>query len=128
MNLAKCCSMITNRMNTGMSLSLVEPRDFTAAMGRLVKSLRLRAGLTQPELASRTDVPASTISRMERTGLASTDRLARILFALDGLDDFKSFLDGRIRLAELPDDLSSFQSGRRRPKRVRHRKGERSGT
>ena len=115
-------------MNPDISISLVEPRDFTAAIGRLAKSLRLRADLTQPELASRADVPASTISRLERTGLASTDRLARVLFALDGLDDFKAFLDGRIRLAELPDDLSSFQPGHWRPKRIRHRKGERSGT
>ncbi len=114
-------------MEADLSINLIEPRDFTAALGRLTKSLRLRARLTQPELASRAGVPASTISRLERTGLASTDRLARVLFALDGLDAFKGFLDGQCRLAELPDDLSAFRTGLPRPQRIRHRKGERDG-
>ena len=105
-------------MNAELPISLVEPRDFTAALGGLVRALRQRADWTQPELASRSGVPVSTLSRLERTGLASTDRLARILFALDA---FQDFLVARRRLADLPTDLRSFRPDAPKPVRIRHR-------
>ena len=112
-------------MNTPFSITLVEPRDVTAALGGLVRSLRQRVQLTQPELAVRAGVPATTLSRLERTGLASTDRVARVLFALNALDAFKEFLDGQRHLADLPTDLKAFRPDAPRPKRIRHggRKG-----
>ncbi len=82
-------------MNAELPIALVEPRDFTAALGGLVRALRQRADWTQSELASRSGGPVSTLSRLERTGLASTDRLARGLFALDALDAFQDFLAAR---------------------------------
>ena len=108
-------------MNGDISISLIEPRDFTAALGGLVRSLRQRAKLTQPELAVRAGVPSTTLSRLERTGLASTDRLARVLFALNALDAFKEFLDGQRHLADLPTDLKDFQPDAPKPLRIRHR-------
>ncbi|MBQ9727614.1 MAG: helix-turn-helix transcriptional regulator [Kiritimatiellae bacterium] len=108
-------------MNAELPISLVEPRDFTAALGGLVRALRQRADWTQPELASRSGVPVSTLSRLERTGLASTDRLARILFALDALAAFQDFLVARRRLADLPTDLRSFRPDAPKPVRIRHR-------
>lgn len=107
-------------MNGDLSITLIEPRDFTAALGGLVRSLRQRARLTQPELALRAGVPSTTLSRLERTGLASTDRLARVLFALNALDAFKEFLDGQRHLADLPTDLKDFHPNTPRPMRVRH--------
>ncbi len=107
-------------MNGDLSITLIEPRDFTGALGGLVRSLRQRARLTQPELALRAGVPSTTLSRLERTGLASTDRVARVLFALNALDDFKNFIDGQKRLADTPSDLRDYHPGKRRPLRVRH--------
>ena len=111
-------------MNGDIAISLIQPKDFTKALGGFVRALRLRARLTQPELASRAGVPASTISRLERTGLASTDRLARVLFALNSLDDLHAFVEERRHVADLPSDLSSFHVDARRPTRIRHRKNE----
>lgn len=113
-------------IDANIAISLVEPRDVTSALGALVRSLRQRAMLTQPELATRAGVPATTLSRLERTGLASTDRLARVLFALDALDAFKDFLDGQKRLADLPTDLMDFHPNAPRPLRIRHR-GKKGG-
>ncbi len=107
-------------MDDQYSINLVEPRDLTTALGGLVRSLRLRARLTQPELAVRAGVPPSTLSRLERTGLVSTDRLARVLFALNALDAFKEFLDGQRHLADLPTDLRNFRPNAPRPVRIRH--------
>ena len=107
-------------MNNNLSISLIEPKDFTATLGGLIRSLRQRARLTQPELAVRAGVPSTTLSRLERTGLASTDRLARVLFALNALDDFKEFLDGQKHLADLPTDLRDFQPNVAKPLRIRH--------
>ena len=111
-------------MNAELPIALVEPRDFTAALGGLVRALRQRADWTQPELASRSGVPVSTLSRLERTGLASTDRLARVLFAPDALDS----LAARRRLADLPTDLRSFRPGAPKPARIRHRRAAKGGS
>jgi transcriptional regulator with XRE-family HTH domain len=108
------------RMNTPLNINLVEPRDVTEALGGLVRSLRQRTQLTQSELAVRAGVPASTLSRLERTGLASMDRVARVLFALNALDPFKEFLDGQRHLADMPADLKTFRPNTPRPKRIRH--------
>jgi transcriptional regulator with XRE-family HTH domain len=107
-------------MNNNLSISLIEPKDFTVALGGLIRSLRQRAQLTQPELAVRAGVPSTTLSRLERTGLVSTDRLARLLFALNALDAFKEFLDGQRHLADLPTDLRDFRPNTPRPMRIRH--------
>jgi transcriptional regulator with XRE-family HTH domain len=114
-------------MDSSFLITLVEPRDVTAALGGLVRSLRQRAQLTQPELAVRAGVPATTLSRLERTGLASTDRVARVLFALNALDAFKEFLDGQRHLADLPTDLKAFRPDSPRRKRIRHRRGKDGG-
>ena len=108
-------------MNAELPISLVEPRDFTAALGGLVRALRQRADWTQPELASRSGVTVSTLSRLERTGLASTDRLARILRARAAPHAFQDFLVARRRLADLPTDLRSFRPDAPKPVRIRHR-------
>ena len=109
-------------MNAQLPISLIEPRDFTIALGGLIRALRHRADWTQPELASRSGVPVATLSRLERTGLASTDRLARVLFALDALEAFQDFLASRRRLADLPTDLRSFHPHAPKPSRIRHPK------
>ena len=111
-------------MNAELPFKLVEPRDFTVALGGFVRALRQHARWTQPELATRSGVPVATLSRLERTGLASTDRLARVLFALDALDAFQDFLSARRRLADLPADLRSFRPDASPPKRIRHRSTE----
>ena len=108
-------------MNAEFPFPLIQPRDFTAALGGLIRALRQRARWTQPELSSRAGVPVATLSRLERTGLASTDRLARVLFALDALDAFQDFLAERRRLANLPSDLRDFRPDAPKPTRIRHR-------
>ena len=112
--------MIRAAMNTDISISLVGPRDVTAELGRLVRALRQKHRWTQPELSSRAGVPTSTLSRLERTGIVSTDRLARVLFALDAIEGLHAFLKEQSRLAELLDDLRSFRPSTPRPLRIRH--------
>ena len=87
-------------------ISLVQPGDVLGLLRNWVKRERQRARMTQSELASKSNVPATTISRLERTGLASTDSLVRILFALDLLDPLHNFLKERMRLASFPQSLA----------------------
>ena len=107
-------------MATPLSIPLVEPRDTLAALGGWIRALRQRANWTQPDLASRSGVPVATLSRLERTGRITTDRLMRILFALDALDPFHDFLADRCRLADLPADLRDYHPAAPRPARIRH--------
>ena len=86
-------------------LSLVEPADILKALSRWVRTERQRLRWTQAELARRSGVPAATISRLELTGLGSTDAVLKILFALNQLDAVSDFLKERQRLADLPTTL-----------------------
>jgi len=88
---------------------------------RWLRAERQRVEWTQSELARRSGVPAATISRFERTGLASTESLFKIVFALDRLEVFRDFIMERQRLASFPRSLDA--SPRTHPVlRVRHRK------
>ena len=104
-------------------LHLIMPKDVLASLREWLRTERQRANLTQGELAKRSGVPATTISRFERTGLASTDSLMRLLFALDRIDALQGFIKERMRLASFPKTLIGAQP-MRIVKRVRHAKGE----
>ena len=107
------------------SFKLVEPKDVLRTLGGLMRLSRQREELTLEELAGKSGVPASTISRLERTGLASTDSLFRLMFALDQVDAMEVFLNERMRLLRFPKTLSGDAEPFRAVARVRHRKEER---
>lgn len=104
-------------------LQLVTSDEVLLQMGTWIRLERQRLKWKQSELARRSNVPASTISRLERTGLASTDALMRILFALNRLDEMARFLHERLRYASLPQTLHTLSIAQPKPvQRVRHRK------
>ena len=107
-----------------LCLRFTEPSDALGSLRELIRRERQRAHLTQSELALKSNVPATTISRLERTGLSSTDALVRILFALDALEPFQDFLKERLRLASFPKALSE-DVPEKPVARVRHRRVER---
>ena len=105
-------------------LRLTEPRDSLVSLREWVRRERQRAHMTQGELAVKSNVPATTISRLERTGLSSTAALVRILFALDVLEPLQDFLKERIRVCAFPQTLAE-EVPRKPVLRVRHGKAER---
>lgn len=109
-------------MDLAESFRLVRPVDVLPALGDFVRLARQREGLTQGELAGKAGVPASTISRLERTGLASTDSLLQVLFALDQIDAVDAFLKERLRLVKFPKSLVATATPFEPVKRVRHRR------
>ena len=60
-------------LNIESSIHLISPTDVLSTLREWVKLSRQRMGLTQEELSKKSNVPATTISRLERTGLASSD-------------------------------------------------------
>ena len=104
-------------------IHLVMPKDTLGSLREWIRCERQRADMTQGELARRSGVPATTISRLERTGLASTDAVMRILFALDRIDPLQDFIKERIRLSRFPETLSEMRS-QRTVLRVRHAKAK----
>ena len=99
-----------NDLNKILPLTTVE--DVLASLRKLVR------------LARRSGVPMTTISRLERTGLASTDTLFKVLFALNRLDAFEDMLNAQLRLVKFPKTLEGdFESAPKVVKRVRHKGG-----
>lgn len=100
-------------------LHLVEVPDVLALLKDWVRESRQSENWTQADLARRSGVPATTISRLERTGLVSTDALFRILFALNRLDALSDFFKERNRMALFQKSLSDSRS-MKPVQRVRH--------
>ena len=98
--------------------------DVLASLRELVRLARQREEWTQADLARRSGIPMTTISRLERTGLASTDTLFKVLFALNKLDAFEDMLKAQLRLVKFPKTLEGdFESAPKVVQRVRHRGG-----
>ena len=109
-------------LNIEDSIHLISPVDVLSALREWVRLSRQRLGLTQGDLSKKSNVPATTISRLERTGLVSSDALCRVLFALDQLDSFHDFLKGRLRFTSFPKTLEDEVSDNK-ILRVRHKRG-----
>lgn len=103
------------------ALNIVTTDDLLRQVGELVRICRQREPLTQGELARKAGVPASTISRLERTGLASTEALFKVLFALNQVDALGGFWGERIRVARFPKSLAEAKEPTE-IRRVRHRR------
>lgn len=104
------------------SLQITRPRDARQALGQWLRLARQRLELTQPALASKSGVPVSTLSRMERHGAGGMDSLMRVMAALGELDTFHAQLQERIRIASLPLDISKWEKPAKLRQRVRLRK------
>jgi transcriptional regulator with XRE-family HTH domain len=103
-------------------LPLTTVEDVLASLRELVRLVRQREEWTQADLARRSGVPMTTISRLERTGLASTDTLFKVLFALNRLDAFEDMLKAQLRIVKFPKTLDgNLESAPKVVKRVRHR-------
>ena len=111
-----------NDLNKILPLTTVE--DVLANLRELVRLARQREEWTQADLARRSGVPMTTISRLERMGLASTDTLFKVLFALNRLDAIEDMLKEQLRLVMFPKSLDGdFESAPKVVKRVRHKGG-----
>ncbi len=111
-----------NDLNKILPLTTVE--DVLASLRELVRLARQREKWTQADLARRSGVPMTTISRLERMGLASTDTLFKVLFALNRLDVIEDMFKEQLRLVKFPKTLDGdFVSAPKVVKRVRHKGG-----
>ena len=111
-----------NDLNNILPLTTVE--DVLASLRELIRLARQREVWTQADLARRSGVPMTTISRLERTGLASTDTLFKVLFALKRLDAFEDMLKAQLRLVKFPKTLEDdIEPTPKVVRRVRHKGG-----
>ena len=110
--------------NINNILPLTTIDDVLADLRELVRLSRQREEWTQSDLARRSGVPMTTISRLERTGLASTNTLFKVLFALNKLEAFGDMLKAQLRLVKFPKTLEGdFETAKKVVKRIRHKGG-----
>ena len=104
-------------------LPLTTVEDALVSLRELIRLARQREEWTQADLARRSGVPMTTISRLERTGLASTDTLFKVLFALNRLDAFEDMLKAQLRLVKFPKTLEGdIEPAPKVVHRVRHKR------
>lgn len=113
-----------NRINSSHHdvLQMVRPHETRLLLGQWIRLARQQLGLTQPLLASKSGVPVTTLSRLEREGQGGVDTLLRILQALGELDGFHAHIQELHRQASLPRDLADLKKSASPRQRVRLRK------
>ena len=110
-----------NDFNNILPLTTVE--DALVSLRELIRLARQREEWTQADLARRSGVPMTTISRLERTGLASTDTLFKVLFALNRLESVEDMLKAQLRLVKFPKTLEGDSEVMPKVvRRVRHKR------
>lgn len=105
------------------AIQMIRPRETRQVLGQWIRLTRQRLGLTQPMLASKSGIPVTTLSRLEREGQGGVDYFLRILQALGELDGFHTHIQELLRKASLPTDLSQMKtppSPRLRVRRPKH--------
>jgi transcriptional regulator with XRE-family HTH domain len=105
-----------------LSIQIARPHETRQALGQWIRLARQRLGLTQPLLASRSGLPVTTLSRLEREGHGSVDNLLRVLQALGELDGWHAHVQELLRKAALPQDISAIKRSQKPRQRVRLRK------
>ena len=105
-------------------ISLSSPGKVREDLGQWLRRMRQRREWTLPMLASRSGVPVSTLSRLEREGNGGIDALLRVFQALGILHDVDRTLQERLRLASLPETLEDLDREPPPRQRVRPRKSK----
>ncbi|MCC5851074.1 MAG: helix-turn-helix domain-containing protein [Verrucomicrobia bacterium] len=101
------------------SFQLSSPGKVREDLGQWLRLMRQRNEWTLPMLASRSGVPVSTLSRLEREGHGSVDTVLRVFQALGILDEVDRTLRERLRLTSLPKDIGALEQEPPRRQRVR---------
>lgn len=107
---------------SSINVHLIRPCEVRESLGQWLRLTRQRLEWTLPMLASRSGVPVSTLSRLEREGQGGIDNLLRVMQALGVLDAAQGALRDQIRLASIPADLSEIAVSPKPRQRVRPRK------
>ena len=101
-------------MSDNVLLSLLVPQDIMLAYAKRVRTLRIKFGITQKELAQRVGVAEGTIKRFEQTGEIQLRSLLAIALVLGRLDEFADIF-------KLPDVPTSLYKPEKKPLESRQR-------
>lgn len=64
------------------------PIDALMAIGRYIRTTRLQQNIMMEDLAERAGISISTLARVEKKGVCSTEALVKVLAALGSIDTF----------------------------------------
>ena len=103
-------------------LQITTAEDALLELRLLIREVRHRCRWTLKDLSARSGVPESTISRLERTGLASSDVIFKILFTMNELNRLVDTIKEARRINSLPTSLDDLPESPREIKRIRHKK------
>lgn len=92
------------------------PGELQQEIGAALRTLRVRSGQTQSELAAKAGVALRSLANLERAGKSSLETFVRILNALQAADVI-AMLAPQPRVSP----LEMLRSGGNLPRRVRHR-------
>ncbi|MGN8155109.1 helix-turn-helix domain-containing protein [Agrobacterium sp. 22094] len=78
-----------------LAFKMISPADVVEGMAQRMKRRRIQHGLTQRELASRSNVSYGSLRLFEETGKISLESVVKIAFALEAEAEFERLFPGR---------------------------------
>ncbi|MDQ1194330.1 helix-turn-helix transcriptional regulator [Agrobacterium sp. SORGH_AS 787] len=78
-----------------LAFNMLSPRDVIEGMAERMKRRRIEHGLTQRELASKSNVSYGSLRLFEETGKISLESLVKIAFALEAEAEFERLFPSR---------------------------------
>ncbi len=78
-----------------LAFKMLSPADVVKGMAERMKRRRIEHGLTQRELASRSNVSYGSLRLFEETGKISLESVVKIAFALEAEAEFERLFPGR---------------------------------
>jgi len=100
-------------------LSLYTPHDLLQGLAEFVRSNRLALNVTRDELSQRSGVGIATLARIEKSGICSTENLAKVLAALGRIDALVAALAPEEEVGSIAELRARALGGKRLRKRAR---------
>jgi len=95
------------------------PHDLLQGLAEFVRSNRLALNITREELSQRSGVGIATLARIEKSGICSTENLAKVLAALGRIDALVAALAPEVDGGSIAELRARALGDKRQRKRAR---------
>ncbi len=97
------------------------PNDVLSKLPTLLRQRRVKEGLTQSQLAERSNVSLSVVRKFEQTGQISLESFIKIAFVLDLMEVILQGIEQKLQTSKSIDEILKNKVGNSPKKTIRKR-------